>query len=67
MDDTDSEDSSDKEPEADNAQPWLHEWTLYTTTHNIVPENVRIVQWWEYVAMFLFLFSIAQADVPVLI
>ena len=46
MDDTDSEDSSDEEPEVDNAQPWLHEWTLYTTTHDIVPENVGIVRWW---------------------
>jgi hypothetical protein len=65
MDDTDSDNSSDEEPEVDDtAQPWLHEWALYTTTHEVVPENVGIVQWWG--VRNLFIFYIAWADVAVL-
>ena len=67
MDNTDSEDSSDEEPEVDNTQPWLHEWTLYITTHDIVPENVGIVRWWAVCSLVSIFISIAQADVRVLI
>jgi len=47
VDDTDSEaDDDDAATPQGTADPWLQEWTLYKTTHEVVPDGMGIVEWW---------------------